>query len=193
MKKRNIAVDDLGARVKVILFPRGEEYCIADREAGGNYCRSRLAVVSLVSLNLESGYVDLFAAVGGTKDYSYHSGLAEDAIGRKVSRIHSNTLIPTPKDFSHELLSVREWTRDREWTRETDIGVSPVLKKRRKRSRLTIGETKMISSGVISVAVAAVIALSSDEFTQVSEQGLNLSAKEIRSLRSGFRYSIYDT
>lgn len=104
-----------------------------------------------------------------------------------MSRIHSNTLIPTPEDFSHELLSVRGWTR------ETEIGVSPVLEKRRERSRLTTGETKMISSGVISVAVAAVIALSSDEFTQVSEQGLNLSAKEIRSLRSGFRYSIYDT
>lgn len=148
--------------------------------------------MSLVSLDLE-GCVDLSVAVGGTKDYDYHSRLAEAATGRKVSRIHSNTLIPTPEDFSHELLSVRGWTRDREWARETEIGVSPVLEKRRERSRLTIGETKMISSGVISVAVAAVIALSSDEFTQVSEQGLNLSAKEIRSLRSGFRYSIYDT
>lgn|GEM_PF-4493450 len=110
-----------------------------------------------------------------------------------MSPIHSNTLIPTPEDFSHELLSVREWTRDREWTRETEIGVSPVLEKRRERSRLTIGETRLISSGVISVAVAAVIALSSDEFMQVSEQGLNLSAKEIRGLRSDFKYSIYDT
>ena len=126
-------------------------------------------------------------AVGGTKDYDYHSRLAEAATGRKVSRIHSNTLIPTPEDFSHELLSARGWTR------ETEIGVSPVLEKRRERSRLTTGETRLISSGVISVAVAAVIALSSDEFTQVSEQGLNLSAKEIRGLRSDFKCSIYDT
>ena len=148
--------------------------------------------MSLVSLDLE-GCVDLSVAVGGTKDYDYHSRLAEAATGRKVSPIHSNTLIPTPEDFSHELLSVRGWTRDREWTRETEIGVSPVLKKRRERSRLTIGETKMISSGVISVAVAAVIALSSDEFTQVSEQGLELSAEEIRGLRSDFKCSIYDT
>lgn len=187
MRERDIAVDDLGARVKVILFPIGKEYCIADRETGGNYCRSRLAVVSFVSLNLESGYVDLSAAVGGTNDYTYHSRLAEVATGRKVSRIHSNTLIPTPEDFSHELLSVRGWTR------ETDIGVSPVLKKRRERSRLTIGETRLISSGVISVAVAAVIAISSDEFMQVSEQALELSAEEIRGLRSDFKCSIYDT
>ena len=144
-------------------------------------------MVSLVSLDLEGGCVGLSVAVGGTKDYDYHSRLAEAATGRKVSRIHSNTLIPTPEDFSHELLSARGWTR------ETEIGVSPVLEKRRERSRLTTGETRLISSGVISVAVAAVIALSSDEFMQVSEQGLNLSAKEIRSLRSGFRYSIYDT
>ena len=149
--------------------------------------------MSLVSLNLEGGCVDLSVAVGGTKDYSYHSGLAEGATGRKVSPIHSNTLIPTPEDFSHELLSVRGWTRDREWTRETEIGVSPVLKKRRERSRLTIGETRLISSGVISVAVAAVIAISSDEFMQVSEQALELSAEEIRGLRSDFKCSIYDT
>ena len=187
MRERDIAVGDLGARVKTILFPIGKEYCIADREANDDYCRQRLAVVSFVSLDLKGRCVDLFVAVGGTKDYDYHSRLAEAATGRKVSPIHSNTLIPTPEDFSHELLSVRGWTR------EADIGVSPVLKKRRERSRLTIGETKMISSGVISVAVAAVIALSSDEFTQVSEQGLNLSAKEIRRLRSDFKCSIYDT
>ncbi len=193
MKERDIAVGDLGARVKVILFPKGEEYCIADREANDDYCRQRLAVVSLVSLDLEGGCVGLSVAVGGTKDYDYHSRLAEAATGRKVSRIHSNTLIPTPEDFSHELLSVRGWTRDREWTRETEIGVFPVLKKRRERSRLTIGETRLISSGVISVAVAAVIALSSDEFTQVSEQGLELSAEEIRGFRSDFKCSIYDT
>ena len=110
-----------------------------------------------------------------------------------MSPIHSNTLIPTPEDFSHELLSVREWTRDREWTRETEIGVSPVLEKRRERSRLTIGETRLISSGVISVAVAAVMELPSDELKQASEQGLELSAEEIRGLRSDFKYSIYDT
>ena len=153
MRECDIAVDDLGARVKVILFPKGEEYSIADREANDDYCRQRLAVVSLVSLDLEGGCVDLSVAVGGTKDYDYHSRLAEAATGRKVSRIHSNTLIPTPEDFSHELLSVRGWTR------ETEIGVSPVLEKRRERSRLTTGETRLISSGVISVAVAAVIAL----------------------------------
>ena len=65
MRECDIAVGDLGARVKVILFPKGEEYSIADREAKGNYCRSRLAVVSLVSLNLEGGCVDLSVAVGG--------------------------------------------------------------------------------------------------------------------------------
>jgi len=191
VRERDIAVGDLGARVKVILFPRGKEYCIADREANDGYCRQRLAVVSFVSLELNSclkgGCVDLSVAVGGAKDYDYHSRLAEVATGRKVSRIHSNTLIPTPEDFSHELLSVRGWTR------ETDIGVSPVLKKRRERSRLTIGETRLISSGVISVAVAAVIAISSDEFMQVSEQALELSAEEIRGLRSDFKCSIYDT
>ena len=56
MKKRNIAVGDLGARVKTILFPKGEEYSIADREANDDYCRQRLAVVSLVSLDLEGAY-----------------------------------------------------------------------------------------------------------------------------------------
>ena len=48
MRECDIAVDDLGARVKVILFPKGEEYSIADREANDDYCRQRLAVVSLV-------------------------------------------------------------------------------------------------------------------------------------------------
>lgn len=43
------------------------------------------------------------------------------------------------------------------------------------------------------MAVAAVIAISSDEFMQVSEQALELSAEEIRGLRSGFKCSIYDT
>lgn len=188
MRECDIAVGDLGARVKVILFPKGEEYCIADREAKGNYCRSRLAVVSLVSLNLESGYVDLSAAVGGTNDYTYHSGLAEDAIGRKVSFIYSNTFIPTPKEFPYRILSVRGWAK------KSDIGVVPELKKkRRKESELTIGETRLISSGVISVAVAAVMELSSDELKQASEQGLELSAEEIRGFRSDFKCSIYDT
>lgn len=188
MRERDIAVGDLGARVKVILFPKGEEYCIADREAKGNYCRSRLAVVSLVSLNLESGYVDLFAAVGGTKDYSYHSGLAEGAIGRKTSLLYSNTFIVSPEEFSYGLISVRGWAK------KSDIGVVPELKKKRwKASELTTGETRLISSGVISVAVAAVMELSSDELKQASEQGLELSAEEIRGLRSDFKCSIYDT
>lgn len=65
MRERDIAVDNLGARVKIILFPRGKEYCIADREANDDYCRQRLAVVSLVSLDLEGGCVDLSVAVGG--------------------------------------------------------------------------------------------------------------------------------
>lgn len=34
--------------------------------------------------------------------------------------------------------------------------------------------------------------LSSDELKQASEQGLELSAEEIRSLRSDFKCSIYD-
>lgn len=188
MRERDIDVDDLGARVKVILFPKGEEYSIADREAKGNYCRSRLAVVSLVSLNLEGGCVDLSVAVGGTKDYSYHSGLAEGAIGRKTSLLYSNTFIVSPEEFSYGLISVRGWAK------KSDIGVVPELKKKRwKESELTTGETKMISSGVISVAVAAVMELSSDELKQASEQGLELSAEEIRGLRSDFKCSIYDT
>ena len=65
MRECDIAVDDLGARVKVILFPKGEEYSIADREANDDYCRQRLAVVSLVSLDLEGGCVGLSVAVGG--------------------------------------------------------------------------------------------------------------------------------
>ena len=188
MRECDIAVGDLGARVKVILFPKGEEYCIADREAKGNYCRSRLAVVSLVSLNLEGGCVDLSVAVGGTKDYSYHSGLAEGAIGRKTSLLYSNTFIVSPEEFSYGLISVRGWAK------KSDIGVVPELKKKRwKESELTTGETKMISSSVISVAVAAVMELSSDELKQASEQGLELSAEEIRGLRLDFKCSIYDT
>lgn len=35
--------------------------------------------------------------------------------------------------------------------------------------------------------------LSSDELKQASEQGLELSAEEIRGLHSGFKCSIYDT
>ena len=66
MRERDIAVDNLGARVKVILFPKGKEYCIADREANDDYCRQRLAVVSFVSLDLKGGcVVDLSVAVGG--------------------------------------------------------------------------------------------------------------------------------
>ena len=188
MRERDIAVDNLGARVKIILFPRGKEYCIADREANDDYCRQRLAVVSLVSLDLEGGCVDLSVAVGGTKDYDYHSGLAEDAIGRKVSLIYSNTFISAPKEFPYRILSVRGWAK------KSGIGVVPELKKKRwKESELTTGETKMISSSVISVAVAAVMELSSDELKQASEQGLELSAEEIRGLRSDFKCSIYDT
>lgn len=188
MRERDIAVDNLGAKVEVILFPRNKEGCIADREARGNYCWSRLAVVSLVSLDLEGGCVDLSVAVGGTKDYSYHSGLAEDAIGRKVSLIYPNTFISVPKEFPYRILSVRGWAK------KSGIGVVPELKKkRRKESELTTGETRLISSGVISVAVAAVMELSSDELKQASEQGLELSAEEIRGFRSDFKCSIYDT
>ena len=188
MKERDIAVDNLGAKVEVILFPRNKEGCITDREARGNYCRQRLAVVSLVSLDLEGGCVGLSVAVGGTKDYDYHSGLAEDAIGRKVSLMYSNTFIPTPKEFPYRILSVRGWAK------KSNIGVVPELKKkRRKESELTTDETRLISSGVISVAVAAVMELSSDELKQASEQGLELSAEEIRGLRSDFKRSIYDT
>ena len=110
--------------MEVILFPRNKEGCIADREARGNYCWSRLAVVSLVSLDLEGGCVDLSVAVGGTKDYSYHSGLAEDAIGRKVSLIYPNTFISAPKEFPYRILSVRGWAKN------SGIGVVPELKKK---------------------------------------------------------------
>lgn len=80
--------------------------------------------MSLVSLGLEGGCVDLSVAVGGTKDYDYHSGLAEDAIGRKTSLLYSNTFIVSPEEFSYGLISVRGWAK------ESGIGVVPELKKK---------------------------------------------------------------
>lgn len=105
-----------------------------------------------------------------------------------MSLIYPNTFISAPKEFPYRILSVRGWAKN------SGIGVVSELKKKRwKESELTTGETKMISSGIISVAVAAVMELSSDELKQASEQGLELSAEEIHGLRSGFKCSIYDT
>lgn len=70
--------------MKTILFPKGKEYCIADRETEGNYCWSRLAVVSLVSLDLEGGCVDLSVAVGGDEGLLLSFG-----IGRGCYRAES--------------------------------------------------------------------------------------------------------
>ena len=61
--------------------------------------------------------------------------------------------------------------------------VPELKKKRRKESELTTDETRLISSGVISVAVAAVMELSSDELKQASEQGLELSAEKFANFR----------